>query len=321
MKLLSIIIPVYNVERYIRECLESIFRQGLSDDEFEIILVNDGTPDNSIGVVSDYIDSHDNVIVLNQNNQGVSIARNAGLTKSQGKYVYFMDPDDLLVDDALSALLPKAIASDAEILMADYCRFDDGCDYSNLLHVDQVYSEHKKTGEQAYLQDLSPYECYIWLMLIKRDFLINNKITFKPFWYEDTLFCQECFVKAKFVLRTRFRLYVYRLHAGSFTSSMNINKMKDLNSCLSALIELKETGSFSDVVKSKLSNNIFASFSYSLWCITHNDVLYKDRRIIISDLKAKIPPSHFMFYGDIKQMIVSLLFRLCPYFYLSLRKI
>ena len=111
MKSLSIILPVFKVENYIRECLESVFRQGLPDTVFEVILVNDGTPDNSIGVISDIANQHDNIIILNQENKGVSCARNTGLAKAQGEYVYFVDPDDLLIDNSLSALLPKIISS------------------------------------------------------------------------------------------------------------------------------------------------------------------------------------------------------------------
>ena len=89
MKSLSVILPIYKVEKYIRPCLESIFRQGLSDHEFEVILVNDGTPDNSIGIVGDIISQHDNIVIVNQSNKGVSHARNTGLIKSQGEYVFF----------------------------------------------------------------------------------------------------------------------------------------------------------------------------------------------------------------------------------------
>lgn len=321
MKLLSIIIPVYNVERYIRECLGSIFRQGLSDDEFEIILVNDGTPDNSIGVVSDYIEGHDNVIVLNQNNQGVSIARNAGLTKSQGKYVYFMDPDDLLVDNALSTLLYKAIDSSVDVLITDHHRFNDGDDYTYLIHIAQQYSGWPKTGEQAYIEDLSPYECYIWKMIIKRSFLFDNIIFFKPFGYEDTFFCQECLIQARNVIKADFFLCAYRSRSGSFTSSMNLKKMLDLNSCLSALIEMKDTVKISSPVKKKLTENILSSLSYGIWCITNNDTLYHERKKIVSDLKAKVPPSKLFFCGSIKQFLISIMFRYFPYLYLRLRRL
>ena len=105
MKLLSVIIPVYNAEKYIKTCLKSVFAQGLKDDDFEVILVNDGTPDDSFGVIEEMIQMHDNIIVINQVNQGVSIARNAGFAKATGEYVYFVDPDDILIDNSLSVLI------------------------------------------------------------------------------------------------------------------------------------------------------------------------------------------------------------------------
>ena len=321
MKLLSIILPIYNVEAYIRDSLESIFRQGLRDDEFEVILVNDGTPDNSIGVINDIMELHDNIFLLNQENQGVSMARNAGLLKSRGDYVYFMDPDDLLIDNSLSVLYPKALSSSVDILMANYCKFTDGEYFDSLLHINQEYSEVLKPADMAFVEDLSPYECYIWLMLFKRDFLIDNKIVFHPFWYEDTLFCQECFVKAKTVLRTNFLLYVYRMRPDSFTSSMNLGKMLDLNSCLAALMTLKNSEYLTTKVKKKLSNNIYASFSYGVWCIVHSEKLFRQRKCIISDLKAKISTTSFMFKGNLKQIVVSFLFRFSPYIYLRLRRI
>jgi glycosyltransferase involved in cell wall biosynthesis len=319
MKLLSIILPVYKVEAYIRDCLESIFRQGLCEEDFEVILVNDGTPDNSIKVVEDLICLHQNIVVLNQENQGASIARNLGLSKSQGEYVYFMDPDDMLVDNSLSVLLPRVLSTDTDILMADYSKFNEGEVFDHLLHIDQEYSDSIKNAERSFIEDLSPYECYIWLMLFKRSFLINNNIEFKPFWYEDTLFCQECFIKAKLVLRTHFKLYVYRMRPGSFTSSMNLKKMLDLNSCLSALLKLKEKEGLKYEVKERLQDNIFSSFSYGLWCIVHNDELYAQRKILISDLKEKIKPSSFIFTGSAKQIIVSCMFRYFPYLYLYIR--
>ena len=158
-------------------------------------------------------------------------------------------------------------------------------------------------------------------MLIRRSFLIDNRIEFKPFWYEDTLLCQECFIKASTVLRTHFILYVYRMREGSFTSSMNLKKMLDLNSCLSALNEIRCVNRANAQVTKKLSDNIFASFSYGLWCIVHNDELYAQRGTIISDLRKKIRPSSFVFRGNMKQLMVSYAFRFFPFMYLSLRRI
>ena len=322
MKLLSIILPVYKVEDYIRACLVSIFKQGLSDTMFEVVLVNDGTPDNSIGVVTDIIRQHDNIIVINQDNKGVSCARNAGLESAQGEYVYFMDPDDLLFDNSLSVLLPKAVTLSVDVLMADYVKFNDGETISSITcREHHLCKEIRKSGIETYLEDLNPYECYIWRMLIRREFLINNKIDFKPFWYEDTLFCQECLLKARTCLKVDYRLYIYRLHKGSFTSSMNLSKMLDLNSSLAALLRLKNIDGLPEIAQNRLMDNVFMSFSYGLWCVAHNNDLYANRKIIISDLKAKIRPSDFMFKSNFKQRFVSFMFRYMPNIYMKLRSI
>lgn len=322
MALLSIVLPVYKVEDYIRACLESIFKQGVPDSEFEVILVNDGTPDNSIGVVSDLVNQHENITVINQENQGVSCARNTGLASAKGEYVYFMDPDDMLVDNSLSILIPKAISSKVDVLMADYIKFNDGEDVPSIIHAEnQDYNARQKSGVDSYLEDLSPYECYIWRMLIRRDFLINNKIDFKPFWYEDTLFCQECLLKAGNCLKVDCQLYFYRLRKGSFTSSMNLNKMLDLNSSLSALLRLKDLEELPTVAQNRLMDNIFMSFSYGLWCIAHNKQLYAQKEVIISDLKAKVRTSDFWFRSDVKQRFVSFMFWYMPGVYLKMRSL
>ena len=101
---LSIIIPVYKVEKYIARCLDSIFNQKVDDSLIEVIVVNDGTPDNSMQIVNSYVAMHRNLTIINQENQGLSVARNVGLAKATGDYVWFVDSDDWLVEDAFSIL-------------------------------------------------------------------------------------------------------------------------------------------------------------------------------------------------------------------------
>ena len=83
---LSIIVPVYNVEKYIRPCIESIFRQGLDSNLFEVIVINDGTKDNSMEMITDIISQHSNITVINQDNQGLSVVRNNGIAAAKGEY-------------------------------------------------------------------------------------------------------------------------------------------------------------------------------------------------------------------------------------------
>ena len=123
---LSIIIPVCNVEEYIGPCLESIFRQGLSDDDFEVIIINDGSTDGSMDVISNLMNTHHNIsIITNSENVGPSVSRNEGMDKAVGKYVLFVDSDDLLMDNGLTVLLKQAIDTDADMVVPDYVRMKD----------------------------------------------------------------------------------------------------------------------------------------------------------------------------------------------------
>ena len=93
---LSIVVPVYNVERYVAECLDSLLEQGLSDSDYEILCVDDGSTDRSGGIAEDYARRYRQVAVIHQGNRGLSAARNTGIRAAAGEYVYFIDSDDLL---------------------------------------------------------------------------------------------------------------------------------------------------------------------------------------------------------------------------------
>ena len=109
MKKLSIIIPVYNVEKFIDQCLKScIFQEGVSHDEYEIIVVNDGTPDNSMEIVNKYKELFPTLItVFEQNNAGLSVARNSGINIAKGEYLWFVDSDDWIIQDSLKQIINK----------------------------------------------------------------------------------------------------------------------------------------------------------------------------------------------------------------------
>ena len=210
---LSIIIPVYNVERYIRPCIESIFKQGLDENCFEVIIVNDGTKDRSMEIISDIIQQHKNVFVINQENQGLSVARNNGISAARGKYILMPDSDDLLIENSLHSLLDNAIESQADLIVADFLRMNDEeiKNTNTSLIQKKEYIHIEKTGEELFLQDLNPYQCYVWRTLFRREFLMNNNITFVPGIYiQDMPFTHECYLKAKKCIRASWLLNIYR---------------------------------------------------------------------------------------------------------------
>ena len=120
MTQLSIIVPVYNVENYIRPCIESIFKQGLDESYFEVIIVNDDTEDKSMEMITDIIKIHNNITVINQENQGVSVARNNGIEVAKGQYILMIDSDDFLIENSLKPVLEIANKTQVDIVVADF---------------------------------------------------------------------------------------------------------------------------------------------------------------------------------------------------------
>ncbi|MDN3658898.1 glycosyltransferase [Ferruginibacter paludis] len=112
---LSIIIPVYNVEDYIEKCILSLQNQDIPRNEYEIIVINDGSPDNSRAVILQLIQQFDNIVFIDQENKGVSLARNAGIDKASGRYLIFIDPDDYVEPNTFSRILEVANEKRAQV--------------------------------------------------------------------------------------------------------------------------------------------------------------------------------------------------------------
>jgi glycosyltransferase involved in cell wall biosynthesis len=122
---LSIIIPVYNVEKYIRNCLDSIVGQPLPARDYEIIIINDGSPDNSSKIIREFAEKHSNIISIDQENQGVSAARNRGLDIAKGNYITLIDPDDAIFPNTLQAMLENAERKNLDIQYMNIHEFDE----------------------------------------------------------------------------------------------------------------------------------------------------------------------------------------------------
>lgn len=317
---LSIIVPVYNVEKYIRPCIESIFNQGLDDADFEVIIINDGTQDKSIEVIADIVQSHSNVFVVNQENQGLSVVRNNGISAAKGKYILMPDSDDLLIENSLKPLLEKALKSQADLVVADFLSLTDEeierKDISRLQQKEFNYVE--KTGEELFLQDLNPYQCYVWRTLFRRDFLLDNNLTFVPGIYiQDVPFTHECYLKAKKCIRTSWLLNIYRRGHESATFSFNPKKAKDFCTAIAETWKLTRLDGLSPKMQYKLREDVYTSFSAIIWIITHKIEKASDRIDIIDFLKKQAPD--LWFNNGKKQRAESFMFRHLPHLFIHLR--
>ena len=317
---LSIIIPVYNVEKYIRSCLESVFRQGLDDDCFEIIMVNDGTCDNSFQTIEDIILLHSNIHIIEQPNLGLGVARNNGLIYANGKYVLFVDSDDLLVDNSLQKILHFAVGSDADIVSADYLEIEDDCvphceiNYEVLEMLDMW----EGTSFDFFLYKFDG-RSFVWRNLYKRQFLNCQSIRFVPnICFEDILFNTECVLKSHKCLKISTPLYVYRQRYDSFVHQIDKKKMKDLNYVISCLWEFEKNYRHLSKLDRRLKDFIFDTFSFYLWYMISYNHLFKERREIIRDLKDRVP--NLFFNNNMKQIIISFMFKIIPCQYIFVRR-
>ena len=317
---LSIIVPVYKVEKYIRACIESIFKQGIDESSFEVIIVNDGTPDRSMEMIQDIIDAHTNIKVINQENLSLSVARNNGIAAAQGEYIIMPDSDDLLIENSLKPLLDKALETKADLVVADFLEMGDE-EIDNLKDIPQKDLQVKeKTGYQLFLEDLNPRQSYVWRTLFRREFLLNENITFVPgIRYQDVPFTNECYIKAKKCLRVSWLLNIYRRGHESATSSFNKKKAHDLCIVIASTWKLRRNKNMPLKVRLKLDDNIFTSFTLLIYFMLYGIKNYADQKEIFTYLKKLVPNLHFT--NGAKQIVTSFLFRHCPHFYFFIRKL
>ena len=315
--LLSIIVPVYNVEQYVRLCLESILCQGLDDHCFEIIIVNDGTKDHSMEMISDIIDSHSNIKVYEQPNKGLSVARNTGLSEAKGDYVLFVDSDDLLIENSLGKMFNDVCQNEPELLIAGYIKKTDEEINREETHVSKTYHSTLILEGKSTIEYLNPRDCFVWRTLYKKSFLNKHTLRFHPgIYFEDVLFTTECYLKCKKSIITDHVFYIYRQHPGSILSAIDKKKIMDFNIVIARLWEMRNLPLSSAEYK-KLMNLIYRTYLIQGWYIIHNKELLAERKEITNDLKNKA--SNLRFYGGIKEVIVSFFYQFMPNTYLLIR--
>lgn len=315
---LSIIVPVYGVEKYIRPCIESIFRQGLDEDCFEVIIVNDGTKDRSMEVIKDIIEQHKNITVLNQKNQGLSVARNNGIAIAKGKYILMPDSDDLLIENSLKLLLEKAIEYEADLVVADFLKMSNE-EIDNLQAIQQKdHNIQEKNGKQLFLEDLNPYHCYVWRTLYRRVFLLETNLKFFPgIRYQDVPFTHECYLKAGKCLRTNWLLNIYRKRPGAATYSFNVGKARDFSTAIGKTWELISLDGISTAVEEKIRSDMWESFSEMLRLTFRYIKKDKERVKVIDYIREKAHDLDFK--NGKKQRITTFLLRKMPHTFIRLR--
>ncbi len=221
----SIIVPVYNVERFLPQCLDSLVKQTL--EEIEILVVNDGSPDNSQTIIDDYVSRYPGKIrAFIKENGGLSDARNFGVQRATGEYIGFVDSDDYVREDMFALLYNKATEENADVAVCNYCRcsVDEVKENIVIKNIDN-FNQSVEASPQILLESKS----YAWNKLYRRDWYLHNHFEFPVGqWFEDSAVVYNMLYMANKVSAVTDSLYFYRTDVtGSVTNVMD-NRVLDI---------------------------------------------------------------------------------------------
>lgn len=240
--ILSIIVPIYKVEQYLHKCVDSLLQQDLSPEEYEIILVDDGSPDRCGEICEEYAAGHANVKVVHRENGGLSAARNSGMEAAKGRYVQFVDSDDYLEPNVLKAVVDKMEKDGLDILRFNYRNVNERYEVFEPNKVSKPFVDYRDEicDGLTFLTERLGFGCYAWQFMIRRELLENCRFK-EGVYFEDTEWAPRLLLKANRVTSSELMVYNYLMREGSITKSVEEKKKrKVLDDKLLLIDSLKE---------------------------------------------------------------------------------
>lgn len=240
-KMVSVILPVFNAERFLPQCLDSILRQTYQ--EWELIAVDDGSKDRSLEILKSYEKRDDRIHIISKKNEGVSIARNVALSQVCGEYIYFVDSDDIVMQDALSILIRTLESNNATFVKSDFLPINE---HGKQLFINKKQGirrryEGKIIDSEMFYSKILMDEFFLWTCLFRRDIIEKNKIRFIPHCrlMEDATFIVEYLLHSSRNVYKDACVYGYRKYEGT-ASEVNKDYSGDLEMIQQSLSTAKE---------------------------------------------------------------------------------
>lgn len=286
---LSFVVPIYNVEPYLRRCVDSLLTQDLPKEEYEIILVDDGSPDNCPAICDEYANAYENIQVIHRPNGGLSAARNSGIAIAKGEYVCFVDSDDYWEENVLGGLMEQVEREELDVL-----RFD----YRNVRIRNNAYEEFEPNKQPhqvdrridvvdgiTYLNERMGYACYAVMYIVRRELLTENEIFFtEGIHFEDTDWTPRMLLVAQWVNSTPMVVYNYLVREGSITQTGQdvAKKRKNVEDIMGIINKMRELYKQTPqcVWLKQMQSSMVAGVLTSVACD-----FYKERKVYINRLK------------------------------------
>ena len=263
---LSIIIPVYNVEKYLAKCLDSV----LVGNAFagQVICVNDGSTDGSAVILEQYAKKYPNVEIITQTNAGLSAARNAGIKAAKGEYVCFLDSDDYWEPNVLSGLMTQIERDKLDVLRFKYQNVNERYDvyqpYKRDQRLDNDYSE-KPTDGVSFMNSRMNTQCYAVMFILRRE-LLDGCLFTPGIYFEDTDWTPRMLCKAKRVASSDAVVYNYLMRTGSITNAVDRtkkqkvldDKIRLIRTLQQQAVDLKKSGRYNKWYKEMIAATVIS---------------------------------------------------------------
>lgn len=219
--LLTFIVPCYNVEKYIQRCLDSIYSCGLPEGEFEVLCIDDCSPDGTAGVLEKNKCAHSNLRVIHhQSNRGLGGGRNTGVREAKGRYLWFVDSDDMIIGDGFPYALDRAVTENLDVLCFNYCRINEEGKELSRHHVfgDTVVDNGYGFVMKTFSENLVNHIGYVWRFFYRTEFLRCHNLYFpEQVRWEDTVFMPKSILLAERIAAISQVFYAYRVNPDSIS--------------------------------------------------------------------------------------------------------
>lgn len=274
MPKVTIIVPVYNTEKYLKKCIDSLINQTLKD--IEIICINDGSPDNSLKILDEYKKLDDRIVIINKYNEGISVARNIGIKISKGEYIGFCDSDDYVDFDYFENLYNSAKENNCDIAVGGIKRVKDG-------KIKDFYTCYQSKFGKIFKDKLiltnTPDYNYVWNKIYKKEYLLNNNLEFEPnILFEDMRFTPQAIYFANKLITVPNTYYYYVMRKNSIVhTKKNIKEHKksydfEINFLCSRGININEVTTITKryklfgmtILKTKIKNGITTYYLFNI---------------------------------------------------------
>jgi glycosyltransferase involved in cell wall biosynthesis len=320
-KKLSFIVPVYNTEKYISRCLDSLIAQDLQKKDYDIIVVDDGSTDKSRGIVEEYVGKYNNIILIIQQNTGLSAARNAGINHAKSKYVWFVDSDDWIAENCIALLIKIAETNVLDAFCVAPSRPFNG-NFKNEFRSEMHLAE-LRTGIEVLKYD--DYPIGAWCYILKKKMIIDNKINFlHGVYFEDEDFTPKVLYYAKrIILVTDMSVYSYFIRQDSICRTISEKHVLD---------KLTVSFSLSKFLNNKVQEDdsvlrgVFEGKIYHMFLSGLNEALLKefDKCVLTKYIeKAKRLNLYPLKYKakNIKEFMIIKMLNISPFFYGIIRRV